>query len=130
MLVVATLLLISVFVGKAGSRYGMPALLLFLGVGMLAGTDGFGLQFDSAQAAQFIGMISLSIILFSGGLDTKYRDIKGILGPGLVLATAGVLLTTVITGAFIYYVFHWLAPDYAVGWIGCMLLASIMSSTD
>lgn len=130
MLVVATLLLISVFVGKAGSRYGMPALLLFLGVGMLAGTDGFGLQFDSAQAAQFIGMISLSIILFSGGLDTKYRDIKGILGPGLVLATVGVLLTTVITGAFIYYVFHWLAPDYAFGWIESMLLASIMSSTD
>lgn len=130
MLVVATLLLISVFVGKAGSRYGMPALLLFLGVGMLAGTDGFGLQFDSAQAAQFIGMISLSIILFSGGLDTKYRDIKPILGPGLILATVGVLLTTLITGTFIYYVFHWLAPAYAFGWIESMLLASIMSSTD
>ncbi len=130
MLVIATLLLISVFVGKAGSRYGMPALLLFLGVGMLAGTDGFGLQFDSAQAAQFIGMISLSVILFSGGLDTKYRDIKPILGQGLVLATVGVLLTTLVTGTFIYYVFHWLAPAYAFGWVESMLLASIMSSTD
>lgn len=130
MLVIASLLLVSVFVGKAGSRYGMPALLLFLGVGMLAGTDGFGLQFDSAQAAQFIGMISLSIILFSGGLDTKYRDIKEILAPGVTLATIGVLITTLVCGAFIYYVFHWLAPDYAFGWIESMLLASIMSSTD
>lgn len=130
MLVIASLLLVSVFVGKAGSRYGMPALLLFLGVGMLAGTDGFGLQFDSAQAAQFIGMISLSIILFSGGLDTKYRDIKEILAPGVALATIGVLITTLVCGAFIYYVFHWLAPDYAFGWIESMLLASIMSSTD
>ena len=130
MLVIASLLLVSVFVGKAGSRYGMPALLLFLGVGMLAGTDGFGLQFDSAQAAQFIGMISLSIILFSGGLDTKFRDIKEILAPGVTLATIGVLITTLVCGAFIYYVFHWLAPDYAFGWIESMLLASIMSSTD
>lgn len=130
MLVVAVLLTLSVLVGKAGSRYGMPALLLFLGVGMLAGTDGFGIQFDSAEAAQFIGMISLSIILFSGGADTRFRDIRPVLGPGLVLATAGVLLTTVFTGAFIYYLFHWLAPAYAFGWIESMLLAAIMSSTD
>ena len=130
MLVMAVLLLISVFVGKAGSRYGMPALLLFLGVGMLAGTDGFGIQFDSAEAAQFIGMVSLSIILFSGGLDTKYRDIKTILGPGIALATIGVLLTTLATGTFIYYVFHWLSPAHAFGWVESMLLASIMSSTD
>ncbi len=130
MLITATLLLASVFVGKAGSRYGMPALLLFLGVGMLAGVDGFGLQFDSAEAAQFIGMVSLSIILFSGGLDTKYRDIKSILAPGLALATVGVLITTAVTGTFIYYVFHWLAPAYAFGWVESMLLASIMSSTD
>lgn len=129
-LITSVLLMISVLVGKAGSRYGMPALLLFLGVGMLAGVDGFGLHFDSAEAAQFIGMVSLSIILFSGGLDTRYKDIRPILGPGLVLATIGVLLTTIITGTFIYYVFHWLAPDYAFGWIESMLLAAIMSSTD
>lgn len=130
MLVIAVLMSLSVIVGKAGSRYGMPALLLFLGVGMIAGTDGFGIQFDSADAAQFIGMISLSIILFSGGSDTHFRDIKPILGPGLVLATVGVLMTTIITGIFIYYIFHWLAPAYAFGWIESMLLAAIMSSTD
>lgn len=130
MLVVAVLLTVSVLVGKAGSRYGMPALLLFLGVGMLAGSDGFGIQFDSAEDAQFIGMVSLSIILFSGGMDTRFSDIRPVLGPGLVLATLGVLITTVVTGAFIYYLFHIFAPACTFGWIESMLLAAIMSSTD
>ncbi len=130
MLVVAVLLALSVVVGKAGNRFGMPALLLFLGVGMIAGVDGFGIRFDSAEAAQFIGMISLSIILFSGGADTKFSDIKPILGPGLVLATVGVLLTTAFTGTFIYYLFRWLAPEFAFGVKESLLLAAVMSSTD
>lgn len=130
MIVGAALLMLSVYAGKAGSRYGLPSLLLFLIVGMLAGVDGFGLKFDSPETAQFIGMISLSVILFSGGVDTRFKEIKPVLGPGIVLATVGVLLTTLITGVFIYYMFHWLAPGYAAGWIESMLLAAIMSSTD
>lgn len=130
MLVIAVLLSLSVLVGKAGNRFGMPTLLLFLGVGMIAGNDGFGIQFDSAEAAQFIGMISLSIILFSGGVDTSFKEIRPIIGPGVMLATVGVLITTLITGCFIYFMFHWLAPEYAFGWIESMLLAAIMSSTD
>lgn len=130
MLVVAALLLLSVVVGKAGSKFGMPALLLFLTVGMLAGVDGFGIQFDSAETVQFIGMISLSIILFSGGVETRFRDIRPVLGPGITLATLGVLITTAIAGAFIYYLFHWLAPEYAFDWTESLLLAAIMSSTD
>lgn len=130
MLVVAILLALSVVVGKAGNRFGMPALLLFLGVGMVAGVDGFGIHFDSTEAVQFIGMISLSIILFSGGVDTKFSDIKPILGPGLVLATVGVLLTTALTGTFIYYLFRWISPEFAFGWKESMLLAAVMSSTD
>lgn len=122
--------MLSVYAGKAGSRYGLPSLLLFLVVGMLAGVDGFGLKFDSPATAQFIGMISLSVILFSGGVDTRFKEIRPVLGPGVMLATVGVLLTTVITGAFIYGVFHWLAPEHAAGWIESMLLAAIMSSTD
>ncbi len=130
MLIMAALLFLSVLVGKAGNRFGMPALLLFLGVGMVAGVDGFGIRFDSAEAAQFIGMISLSIILFSGGVDTNFKDIRPVIGPGVVLATVGVLITTVITGAFIYYMFRWLAPEFAFGWVEALLLAAIMSSTD
>lgn len=130
MLVLAVLLFFSVLLGKAGSKYGMPSLLLFLGVGMLAGTDGFGIQFDSAPMAEFIGMFSLCIILFTGGFDTDFKGIKPILGPGIALATVGVLLTTILTGAFIHELMRVLLPEYGFGWIESILLASIMSSTD
>lgn len=130
MLIVAVLLFFSVLVGKAGSKYGVPALLAFLGIGMIAGVDGFGLQFDDAVQAEFIGMVSLCIILFSGGLDTDFKKIKPVLMPGLVLATIGVLVTTVLTGAFIHEMMRILLPDYAFGWIESFLLAAIMSSTD
>lgn len=98
LLIVSVLLSMSVLAGKAGGRFGVPALVLFLGVGMLAGVDGAGLHFDSAEAAQFIGMVSLSIILFSGGLDTDIKQLRPVWRPGLVLATVGVLLTTVLCG--------------------------------
>ena len=130
MLIAAVLLFFSVLVGKAGSRFGMPALLIFLGIGMAAGVDGFGLQFDNAAIAEFIGMVALCIILFSGGLDTDFRTIKPVLGPGLVLATVGVLLTTAFTGVFIHEVMRLLVPDYAFSWPESFLLAAIMSSTD
>lgn len=130
MLIAAVLLFFSVLVGKAGSRFGMPALLVFLGIGMAAGIDGFGLQFDNAAAAEFIGMVALCIILFSGGLDTDFKKIRPVLGPGLVLATLGVLLTTIITGVFIHEMMRLMAPEYAFGWAESLLLAAIMSSTD
>lgn len=130
MLLMAALLFLSVYAAKAGSRFGMPTLVLFLGVGMLCGVDGFGIHFDSAEAVQFIGMVALSIILFSGGLDTAVKDIKPIAAPGIVLATIGVLLTAALTGAFIYFLFNWLAPELNFGLLESLLLASIMSSTD
>lgn len=66
----------SILISKTGYRFGIPTLLLFLIVGMCFGSDGLGLQFNSASDAQFIGMMALSIILFSGGMDTKYNEIK------------------------------------------------------
>ncbi|MGM9843773.1 MAG: potassium/proton antiporter [Muribaculaceae bacterium] len=130
MLVTAALLALSVFVGKAGSKFGMPALLLFLCVGMVAGVDGFGIQFDSAEAVQLIGMISLSIILFSGGVDTKISEIRPIWREGTLLATIGVMLTTLITGSFIYFLLLMISPDYNLTYLQSLLLAAIMSSTD
>ncbi len=124
------LLFISVVAGKAGYRFGVPALLLFLGVGMLFGSDGLGIQFHNPKEAQFIGVMALSIILFSGGMDTKYREIKPILGPGIVLATVGVLLTTIITGLFIYYITGLLTTVVSLSLAESMLLAAVMSSTD
>lgn len=130
MLIVAVLLFLSVLIGRAGSRYGMPALLAFLGIGMVAGVDGFGLRFDDAQTAEFIGMISLCIILFSGGLDTDFKSIRPVLAPGVVLATVGVLLTTAFVGVFIHEMMAWMLPQYAFSWTESFLLAAIMSSTD
>lgn len=130
LLVGSILLFVSIIVGKTGYRFGVPALLLFLVVGMLFGSDGLGLQFHNAKEAQFIGMVALSIILFSGGMDTKFTEIKPILSPGIVLSTVGVLLTALFTGLFIW----WLS---GMGWtniqlpiITSLLLASTMSSTD
>ncbi len=130
LLIGAILLFLSVLIGKAGARFGVPALLLFLGVGMLAGSDGFGITFDSPKVAQFIGTVALCIILFSGGMDTSYREIKPVLGPGVVLATLGVLLTTVITGLFIYLIVDLLPGDISFGLLESFLLAAVMSSTD
>ena len=103
LLIGSILLFISIIVGKTGYRFGVPALLLFLVVGMIFGSDGFGLQFHNAKEAQFIGMVALSVILFSGGMDTKFSEIKPILVPGIVLSTFGVLLTAVFTGFFIWW---------------------------
>ena len=96
LLVGSILLFVSIIVGKTGYRFGVPALLLFLVVGMLFGSDGLGLQFHNAKEAQFIGMVALSIILFSGGMDTKFTEIRPILSPGIVLSTFGVLLSRML----------------------------------
>ncbi|MDD2530816.1 MAG: cation:proton antiporter, partial [Bacteroidales bacterium] len=81
-LVAAILIFISIIVSRASSKFGIPTLLIFLIVGMLFGSDGLGVQFYNAELAQFIGMIALSIILFSGGMDTKLKEIKPIMYQG------------------------------------------------
>ncbi len=124
------LVLISILISKTGYRFGIPTLLLFLFTGMAFGSEGLGLHFDSPKDAQFIGMIALSIILFSGGMDTKYKEIKPIIGPGIVLSTLGVVLTTVLTGAFIFGLSQWGGIDVKLSLMVSMLLAATMSSTD
>ena len=130
LLVGSILLFVSIIVGKTGYRFGVPALLLFLVVGMLFGSDGLGLQFHNAKEAQFIGMVALSIILFSGGMDTKFTEIKPILSPGIVLSTFGVLLTALFTGLFIWWLSGMSGPNIHLPLSTSLLLASTMSSTD
>lgn len=74
LLVGSILIFTSILISKTGYRFGIPTLLLFLLVGMAFGSDGLGIQFNSASDAQFIGMMALSIILFSGGMDTRYAE--------------------------------------------------------
>lgn len=130
LLIGSILLFVSIVVGKTGYRFGVPALLLFLVVGMLFGSDGLGLQFHNAKEAQFIGMVALSVILFSGGMDTKFTEIKPILTPGVVLSTVGVLLTAIFTGLFIWWLSGMSWTNIHLPLITSLLLASTMSSTD
>ena len=130
LLVGSILLFVSILVGKTGYRFGVPALLLFLGVGMLFGSDGLGLQFHNAKEAQFIGMVSLSVILFSGGMDTKFTDIRPVLPQGLLLSTVGVLLTALFTGLFIWWLSGMSWTNIHFPLLTSLLLASTMSSTD
>lgn len=130
LLIGSVLLFVSIVVGKTGYRFGVPTLLLFLVVGMVFGSDGLGLQFHNAKEAQFIGMVALSIILFSGGMDTKLSEIKPIMAPGIVLSTAGVLLTTVFTGLFIWWLSGTMNTELHQPILTSLLLAASMSSTD
>lgn len=124
LLVGSILLFISIIVGKTSYKFGVPTLILFLAIGMLAGSDGIiGIQFDDPKLAQFIGIVSLNFILFSGGLDTNWKTVKPILKEGLVLSTLGVLLTALTLGTFVYYI-----TDFTI--YESMLLGSIVSSTD
>jgi cell volume regulation protein A len=130
LLFLSVLFLISLFATKAGSRFGIPVLFLFLGIGMIFGVDGLGISFQNYKLAQAIGTIALCIILFSGGLDTKFSDIKPIWVQGSILATSGVLLMTAFTGIFIYYVANIWFTNLNLSLLEALLLAAIMSSTD
>lgn len=126
----AVLVFISIIVSKTGFRFGVPTLLLFLLTGMFFGSDGLGLEFNSPESAQFIGMIALSIILFTGGMDTKISEIKPIATPGLLLSTIALLMTTALTGAFIYCLGTVFNQNLHVTLLSSFLLAATMSSTD
>lgn len=130
LLIGAILIFCSILISKTGYRFGIPTLLLFLLVGMGFGSDGLGLQFNSASDAQFIGMMALSIILFTGGMDTKLQDIRPVLAQGILLSTVGVLLTTLLTGGFIYFLSSFTPIDISLSLLTCLLLAATMSSTD
>jgi cell volume regulation protein A len=124
LLVGSLLLLISIFAGKTSYKFGVPTLLLFLAIGMLAGSEGIGgIRFNDPNLAQFIGIVSLNFILFSGGLDTNWSSVKPILREGILLSTLGVLLTATSLGTFV-----WLVTDFTI--YESLLLGSIVSSTD
>jgi len=109
---------------KIGGKFGIPSLLIFILIGILAGSDGFGgIYFDDFHVAQFVGIIALIFILYMGGLSVRIKDIKPVFAKGFSLATAGVFITALITG-FVSYCFLKLPLMY------CLLLGGIVSSTD
>ncbi|MCD7962562.1 MAG: potassium/proton antiporter [Rikenellaceae bacterium] len=130
LLIESVLLFFSILAGKASFKFGVPALLIFLAVGMIFGSDGAGIQFNNLNTAQFIGTMALSVILFSGGMDTRFSDIRPVLGQGVILATLGVAITMGITGMFIYYISGYLNGIPSLTVTESMLMAAVMSSTD
>lgn len=129
LLVFSILFIVSIMTDKIGYKLGVPALLLFLIVGMVFGVDGLGLKFTNIGLAQAIGTCSLCIILFSGGMDTKMENIKPIIVPGITLATLGVLLMAGITG-FTWWLLGKTPLLTYTPLALCLLIGSTMSSTD
>jgi cell volume regulation protein A len=124
LIITSVLLFVSVVASKAASRFGIPSLLVFLGIGMLAGSEGpGGLVFENYALVQTIGSLALISILFSGGLDTDLRQIAPILGPGLGLSIFGVLISAGLVGFFAHLVLHF-------GIVEGLLLGAIVSATD
>ncbi len=124
LLIGSILLFVSLLAGKTSYRVGVPVLIFFLGIGMLAGSEGVGgIYFDSPRIAQFIGVIALNFILFSGGFDTSWDAVKPIVWQGVTLSTVGVLITAVSLGVFV-----WAVTDFTI--YEGLLLGSIVSSTD
>lgn len=124
LLIGSILLFLSLFAGKTSVKFGVPVLILFISIGMLAGSEGIGgIYFDNPKTAQFIGIVALNFILFSGGLDTDWKMIKPVLWQGITLSTLGVMLTAVSLGVFV-----WAVTDFTI--YEGLLLGSIVSSTD
>ncbi|HEX6070675.1 MAG TPA: cation:proton antiporter, partial [Longimicrobiaceae bacterium] len=123
-LVAGILLLFAIASSKFSSRMGMPVLVLFLGVGMLAGSEGIGgIHFENYSLAHGIGTLALAVILFDGGLRTPLASFRMVLRPALGLATVGVGITALITGVAAAEILD-LPLLYGI------LLGSIVSSTD
>ncbi len=121
---IGAILLISVYASKISEKIGLPLLLIFLILGMLLGSEGIiGINFDDALLSQVVGSVALIFILYSGGLDTHWEQIKPIVASGVMLATLGVLVTAVVLAVFIY-----LLGD--MSFLESLLLGSIVSSTD
>src|SRR5690606_20153392 len=108
-LVGSLLLFLSVLAGKTSYEFGVPVLIFFLGIGMPAGSEGIGgIYFDDPKLAQFIGVISLNVILLSGGRSTQWTAVKPVLWPGVSLSPLGGVITAIVFGLFVYWVtdFH------------------------
>jgi cell volume regulation protein A len=123
-LAAGVLLIAGVVATKTSTRLGVPSLLLFIGLGMLAGSDGVGgIEFDDFDLARSFGVIALGFILFSGGLDTRFADIRPVLGQGVALASIGVALTASLVAALASWALD-LSGEEAI------LLGAIIASTD
>lgn len=124
MMIIALFFIIGVVTTKISTRFGLPALLLFILIGMIAGSDGLNIIYlDNPNYAQIIGIIALVVILFEGGLSTKWTTIRPVAAPSLLLATVGVLITSMIVAVGATLIL-------GVTWMEGLLFGAIVGSTD
>jgi cell volume regulation protein A len=124
LLTAAALLFLSVVASKVSDRLGIPALAIFLLIGMLAGSEGIGgIHFDDPWLAKSLGITALIFIIFSGGIETKYQDIRSVAVSGILLSSIGVVLTALIVGVFAFFILKF-------SFVEAFLLGAIVSSTD
>ena len=130
LLLASILVFFAILITKIGARFGAPSLLLFLLLGMIVGADGVGLRFEDYHLAESIGHFAMTIILFTGGLETSMSETKPVMKQGALLSTLGVFMTSILTALFIYFVAgKWIGP-LGASFLGCFLLSAVMSSTD
>ncbi len=125
LILVSSLLLISaILFNKIGGKFGLPSLVIFILVGILAGSDGIlGIHFENYILSQQVGIIAISYILFMGGLSFNTKDLKPIATEGVILATLGVLITGIVVGSLSFHILN-------LPFLSCLLLGAIISSTD
>ena len=128
LLLASLLVFAAILITKLGAKIGTPTLLLFLLLGMFAGEDGLGLKFEDFELAESIGHFAMTIILFAGGLETSLPETRPVMTQGVLLSTVGVFLTAAFTGLFIYFVTGSAIGALGASFLGCLLLASVMSS--
>lgn len=120
----AVLVILCVFASKATDKLGVPTLVVFLAIGILAGSEGLGkIDFDNARTTQSLGILALSYILFSGGLDTKLNNVRPVIKSGFALASLGVIFTCLLVGTFIHFILGF-------NFLESFLIGAIVSSTD
>lgn len=129
-LLVSFLMFVAILMAKVGTKFGVPTMLLFLILGMLAGEDGIGIRIDELRVGEFLGHLAMTIILLTGGLETSLPETKPVIRKGLSISTLGVFITIICTGLFIYYVLGERIGGAGTSVLGCLLLAAVMSSTD
>lgn len=127
-LLISFLMFVAILMAKVGTKFGVPTMLLFLVLGMLAGQDGVGIRIDNPRVAEFLGHLAMTIILLTGGLETSLPETKPILTKGISISTLGVFFTILFTGLFLFYTFSGKISGTTI-W-GCLLVAAVVSSTD
>jgi cell volume regulation protein A len=124
LLAVGGILAASIVIALGAARTGLPVLVLFLGLGMVLGSDGpGGIEFDNAELARRVGTVGLGLILYEGGLQTSWRRLREVAVPAALLSTIGVVVSTLIAGAAAYFLF-------SLSWLEAILIGAVVASTD